>query len=93
VIFIDHGRSHHWRDLKDHLQDKHGYKVIAYESGARAGRSIRDIVEEMASKASFACLVLTAEDKQEDGTFHARQNVIHETGLFQGNWGSAVQSC
>ena len=88
-IFIGHGRSALWRDLKDHLQDKHGYKVSAYETGARAGHVIRDIIDELATKASMAFLVFTAEDEQADGSFHARQNVVHETGLFQGRLGFA----
>jgi predicted nucleotide-binding protein len=87
VVFIGHGRSSQWRDLKDHLHEKHQYKVEAYETGARAGHSIRDILEEMVTKSSFAVLVLTAEDEQSDGIFRARQNVIHEAGLFQGRLG------
>ena len=86
-IFIGHGRSGQWRDLKDHLQDKHEYNVIAYETGARAGHSIRDILESMLEESSFAILVFTGEDKTEDGLMHARQNVIHEAGLFQGRLG------
>jgi predicted nucleotide-binding protein len=89
VIFIGHGRSQLWRDLKDHLQEKHGYKIEAYETGARAGHSIRDILEEMAAKSSFAILAMTAEDEQADGGHRARQNVIHEAGLFQGRLGFA----
>ncbi len=84
TIFIGHGKSKLWRDLKDHLQDKHNYEIEAYEVGARAGHAIRDILESMLLESSFAILVLTAEDEMSDGTFHARQNVIHETGLFQG---------
>lgn len=87
VVFIGHGRSSQWRDLKDHLQEKHGYRVEAYETGARAGHSIRDILEDMVRKSSFALLVLTAEDEQPDGQYRARQNVIHEAGLFQGRLG------
>lgn len=87
VVFIGHGHSLHWRDLKDHLHEKHHYKVEAYETGARAGHSIRDILEEMVAKSSFAVLVLTAEDEQADGGLRARQNVIHEAGLFQGRLG------
>lgn len=87
VIFIGHGQSTQWRDLKDHLQEKHEYKIEAYETGARAGHTIRDILEEMVTKSSFAVLVLTAEDEQADGNYRARQNVIHETGLFQGRLG------
>ncbi len=32
-------------------------------------------------------LILTAEDERVDGTVAARQNVIHEVGLFQGRLG------
>lgn len=87
IIFIGHGRSSQWRDLKDHLSDKHDYKIEAYETGARAGHTIRDILEEMASKSSFAILVMTGEDVDEKGTLKARPNVIHEIGLFQGKLG------
>ncbi len=54
TVFIGHGRSSLWRDLKDHLQDQHGYEVVAYEVGARAGHGIRDILEEMLHKSRFA---------------------------------------
>lgn len=86
-IFIGHGGTMQWRDLKDHLQDQHGYKVIAYETGSRAGHAIRDIVAEMLESSAFAILVMTGEDKMEDGNVRARQNVIHELGLFQGRLG------
>jgi predicted nucleotide-binding protein len=87
VVFIGHGSNAAWRDLKDHLQDKHGFKIEAYETGARAGHTIRDILEEMVTRSSFALLVLTGEDEQPDGQLRARQNVIHEAGLFQGKLG------
>lgn len=87
VVFIGHGRSSHWRDLKDHLQDKHHINVEAYETGARAGHTIRDILESMVKKSTFALLVMTAEDMQSDGKMRARQNVVHEIGLFQGKLG------
>ena len=41
----------------------------------------------MLSKTSFAILVLTGEDKMPEGSFRARQNVVHEAGLFQGRLG------
>lgn len=89
TVFIGHGRSRAWRDLKDHLQDQHGVKVVSYESGARAGHTIRDILEELADTSTFALLVLTAEDEQANGSVRSRQNVVHETGLFQGKLGFA----
>jgi predicted nucleotide-binding protein len=41
----------------------------------------------MLESASFAILVMTAEDRQRDGRLKARQNVVHEIGLFQGRLG------
>ena len=87
VVFIGHGRNPQWRDLKDHLQDKHRYRVEAYEIGARTGHAIRGILEDMLAKTSFAVLVLTGEDQTPEGSLRARQNVIHEAGLFQGRLG------
>ena len=87
VIFIGHGRSPLWRDLKDHLHDSHGLHVQAYEVGTRAGHTIRDILEDMLDKSSFALLVMTGEDLDAKGQLHARENVIHELGLFQGKLG------
>jgi hypothetical protein len=87
IIFIGHGGSEQWKNLKDHLHEKHDYDVEAYEIGARAGHAIRDILEEMLGKTSFAILVMTGEDKTEDGEMRARQNVVHELGLFQGKLG------
>ena len=42
------------------------------------------VLEHMLSKATFAILVLTGEDETSEGGKRARQNVIHEAGLFQG---------
>ena len=87
TVFIGHGGSTLWRDLKDHLQDQHGYPVEAYETGSRAGHAIRDVLEEMLNKSSFAILVMTGEDETASGELRARQNVVHEAGLFQGKLG------
>ena len=86
-IFVGHGSSGQWRELKDHLQDKHGYCVEAYETGARTGHAVRDILEQMMSKSTFAILIFTCDDVVGDGKYRARQNVVHETGLFQGKLG------
>jgi len=86
-VFIGHGKDGQWRDLKDHLQDKHGFKVEAYEVGPRAGLSVKEVLESMMNQSSFALLVLTGEDIKNDGEVHARENVIHELGLFQGHLG------
>jgi len=38
----------------------------------------------MLNNACFAFLIMTAENAYADKTKHARENVIHEIGLFQG---------
>ena len=83
-IFIGHGGSLLWRELKDHLQDQHNHNVIAYEVGARAGHSVRDILKDMLRHSSFAILVMTGEDETRNDELHPRLNVVHELGLFQG---------
>ena len=86
-ILIGHGQDDQWRDLKDHLHEKHGLEIIAYEIGPRAGLSIKEVLEDMLNESSFALLVLTGEDLDTEGQAHARENVIHELGLFQGKIG------
>ena len=87
TVFIGHGRDPSWRDLKDHLIHQHGLTVQAYETGARAGHTIRDILESMLASSAMAILVLTGEDATNSGSVRARQNVVHEAGLFQGRLG------
>lgn len=87
-VFIGHGRSHDWRDLKDALKDHHGYDVETFESRPRAGYTIPDVIEGMARGNALALMVLTAEDEQLDGSVRARENVVHEVGYFQGKLGS-----
>lgn len=86
-IFIGHGHDLQWRDLKDHLRDKHRYDVESYESGARTGLTVVEVLNDMLANSSFAILVLTGEDIDAVGGLHARENVIHELGLFQGRLG------
>jgi predicted nucleotide-binding protein len=86
-IFIGHGHSPDWKQLRDHLREKHEYNIVTFETGARAGHHIRDILEEMLDQSSLAFMVLTGEDETAEQRLRARQNVIHETGLFQGKLG------
>ncbi len=45
------------------------------------------ILGQLLDQAAFAVLLLTSEDETAEGTKRARQNVIHEIGLFQGRLG------
>lgn len=86
-VFIGHGRSPLWKQLKDHLTDIQHIDVEAYEVGSRSGFTIREVLDSMLERTSMAFLVMTAEDEQAGETTRARQNVVHEAGLFQGRLG------
>ena len=85
-VFIGHGRSKLWPRIEVFLQ-RCGLKRVNYESEARAGLPIERILERMLHQATFAILILTAEDETAEGGKRARQNVVHEAGLFQGMLG------
>lgn len=86
-VFIGHGRNTQWLVLKDHLHEKHGLYVKTYEIAPRAGLATKEVLDDMLTGCSFAVLVLTGEDTDATGGLHARENVIHELGLFQGRLG------
>jgi predicted nucleotide-binding protein len=86
-IFIGHGRSLLWRELKDFLTERLGLEWEEFNREATAGRSTKERLEEMLNKAAFAFIVMTAEDESKSGDLHPRANVVHEAGLFQGRLG------
>lgn len=87
-IFIGHGRSSEWLKLKSFLSDRLSVSCDEFNIEPTAGIHTTDRLETMLLEAGMAFLVMTAEDKHVDGTIHARENVIHEIGLFQGQLGS-----
>lgn len=89
TVFIGHGRASDWRNLKDFLQDRLKLAWDEFNREPPAGYSTKERLEAMLDSAVFAFLVMTAEDDRLDGTKHARENVIHEAGLFQGRLGFA----
>ncbi len=86
-VFIGHGRSLLWARLQLYLQDELGLRVIDFESESRTGESVVGILTRMLGEASFAILLLTAEDETASGSMRPRQNVVHEVGLFQSKLG------
>lgn len=86
-VFIGHGGDQQWRDLKDALRDRHHFDVDAFEAMTRTSQVISEIVQGMATGSTAAVLVFTKADKMADGTWRARQNVVHEAGYFQGRLG------
>lgn len=86
-VFIGHGRSPAWKDLKDFIQDRLRLPWDEFNRVPVAGIANIDRLSQMLSNAAIAFLVMTAEDEHADGTTHARENVVHEAGLFQGKLG------
>ena len=86
-VFIGHGRSIVWRDLKDFIKDRLRLPYDEFNRVPIAGVTNIARLSEMLDAAACAFLIMTAEDEQADGKIHARMNVIHEAGLFQGRLG------
>ena len=86
-VFIGHGRSPDWRELKEFIQERLQLPYEEFNRVTPAGLATPNRLTEMLDQACMAFLVMTAEDEQTDGTLHARENVIHEAGLFQGRLG------
>lgn len=86
-VFIGHGRSYMWRDLKDFVQDKLRLPYDEFNRVPVAGVTNITRLAQMLDQACIAFLVMTAEDEMMDGNKQARMNVIHEVGLFQGRLG------
>ncbi|MDQ3761343.1 MAG: nucleotide-binding protein [Actinomycetota bacterium] len=86
-IFIGHGRSDEWRKLSDFIQNRLGLSWDEFNRVPTAGLTTVNRLEEMLDNAAMAFLVMTAEDEMTDGARRARENVVHEAGLFQGRLG------
>jgi predicted nucleotide-binding protein len=86
-VFLGHGRSPVWKDLKDFIQDRLDLPWDEFNRVPVAGITNIARLSATLDDASIAFLVLTAEDEQLDGTMRARENVVHEAGLFQGGLG------
>ncbi len=87
AVFIGHGRSKLWARVQIFLESELGIKTFCFESESRTGENIVNILKDFLDNSSFAVLIMTAEDETASGEVRARQNVIHEAGLFQGKLG------
>lgn len=86
-IFIGHGRSLLWRELKDFIAERLNLPWDEFNREAVAGYSTSERLQTMMEQAGFAFLIMTAEEEGADAKLRARPNVIHEVGLFQGHLG------
>ena len=86
-VFVGHGRSSTWLQLKNFVEGRLKLTVDEFNRVPTAGVTNIERLSEMLDNAAFAFHVLTGEDEQPSGQPHARMNVIHEAGLFQGRLG------
>lgn len=86
-VFIGHGRFALWRELRDFVQERLRLPWDEFNRVPVAGVTNVARLSEMLDAAGIAFLIMTGEDEQADGTLHARLNVVHEAGLFQGRLG------
>ena len=86
-VFIGHGRSPVWRELKEFIEERLELPTDEFSRVSVAGFSNKERLSEMLEEASIAFLIMTGEDEQPDGKSRARENVVHEVGLFQGRLG------
>jgi hypothetical protein len=87
AIFIGHGGSKEWLELEKFLTRDLHIPCQEFNAIPAAGRTTQAQIEYMLENATFAFIVCTGEVHHGDGTLHARENVIHEAGLFQGKLG------
>jgi predicted nucleotide-binding protein len=73
--------------VQDFVQRRLGLTVDEFDRVPIAGITSVERLSQMLNDAGFALLVMTAEDEREDGSHVARQNVIHEVGIFKGRLG------
>jgi hypothetical protein len=83
-VFIAHGGSPVWRSVVDFLREELGLDVRYFEKMPQDSNEITAALNDYLRQCSFAVCVLTSEDQMADGAQRARQNIVHEAGLFQG---------
>ena len=86
-VFIGHGRSAIWRELKDFIEKRLQLPWDEFNRIPVAGVTNQARLAEMLDSSAIGLIIMTAEDQTVDGETQARMNVIHEVGLFQGRLG------
>jgi predicted nucleotide-binding protein len=88
VIFIGHGgHSKEWLVLAQYLKEDWELNIEEFNAKPPEGYTTQAHLQTILDRATFAFLVMTGDDKHADGSLHARENVVHEAGLFQGKLG------
>jgi Predicted nucleotide-binding protein containing TIR-like domain/TIR domain len=86
-VFIGHGHASDWKKISEFVSNELGLVVEEYEKESVVGYTVTARLEQMLATSSLAIIVMSPEDEQKGETLRARQNVVHEVGLFQGRLG------
>lgn len=82
-VFIAYGGGPAWEVVRNYLNAV-DVTVDAFTESERVGEVTIDVVSGMIRTSAAAIIVMTAADQMHDGTWHPRQNVVHEAGFAHG---------
>lgn len=90
-VFISHGHASDWREVQSYIERDIKIPTLELAQEPNLGRTVLQKLEQEATRCTSAVIVMTGEDMDAEGNLHARENVLHEIGFFQGKFGlSAV---
>jgi len=83
-VFIGHGRNPIWRSVHSFIEHELNFGVEAFETQSHISSHIVDALSDFLENCDVAVIVMAGDDYTAGGSVRARQNVVHEIGLFQG---------
>lgn len=86
-VFISHGRSKDWLSIQQYLEKDVNLSTLELAQEPSQGKAVIQKLDDSSNKCSYAVIIMSGDDEMMDGTFRARENVIHEIGFFQGKYG------
>jgi len=86
-IFLGHGRNPVWSRIYTFIQDELHFQVEAFETESHISSHIVDALTGFLDRCDVAVIIMAGDDFTSEGNMRARQNVIHEIGIFQGRHG------
>jgi len=87
VVFIAHGRSLLYLEVYRYLKEDLLLEPVAFETEDHTSQQISEILNQYLDRATVAVIVMTGEEQTMSNQLLARQNVVHEAGLFQAKLG------
>lgn len=86
-VFISHGQSDDWRHVQPFIDKDVGLATLELAQEPNQGRTVIEKLNDYASRCDSAVIVMTGDDVAGNDEARVRENVMHETGFFQGRYG------